>query len=260
MNASADHHKLDLYLEGRPVLITGATSGLGRQFALALASKGGIPILTGRRTERLESLANEIKAMGERAHHITLDVRDIPSLQSATRQAWDLEGHLWGFINNAGVAASAPALEVDEDNYNFVMDTNVKAAFFAARQVGQLMIEGGIKGHIVNIASIAAFKTLQNNAIYCMSKAAIAHMTRCLAHEWARHGVNVNAICPGYIKTEINEDFFESPAGADYIKRFPRRRVGGDQDLNELILYLLSPASHFITGSLMVADDAQMLG
>lgn len=259
MTDQSKSHMLDMKLAGKAVLVTGATSGLGRQFALALAHVGAIPILSGRRVERLEALQQEIHNTGEAAHILELDVCDTHSIEAKLNQAWEFEGQLWGLVNNSGVAAGDAILDVKEADYDFVMDTNTKGTFFMAQAFGRLLNEQSSPGHIVNIASLAAFKTLPNNSVYCMSKAATAHMTRMLAHEWAPLGINVNAICPGYIKTEINAAFFESEKGRNYIKRFPRRRIGQDTDLNALLIYLLSPLSAFVTGSLIVADDGQML-
>lgn len=251
---------LDLQLQGKAVLVTGATSGLGRQFALALASQGAIPIVSGRREDRLHNLVQDINDMGEKAHPLVLDVCATDGLPQKLEEAWEFENGLWGLVNNSGVAASAPATKTSEDAYDFVMDTNSKGAYFLSQAFGNKLIENKQAGQIVNIASIAAFLSLNHNSVYCMSKAAIAHMTKCLAHEWARFNINVNAICPGYIKTEINASFFESEAGIDHMKSFPKKRVGKDSDLNELLLYLLSPRSQFVTGSLFTADDGQSLG
>ncbi|MGD8327567.1 MAG: SDR family NAD(P)-dependent oxidoreductase [Sphingomonadales bacterium] len=259
MSESVNKYGLNLQLQGKAVLITGATSGLGRQFALALAKQGAIPIISGRREDRLQALATEIEALGEASHILTLDVCKTDKIASKFEEAWSFENGLWGLVNNSGVAASAPATETSESDYDFVMDTNAKGAFFLSQAFGKKLIAEQRPGHIVNIASIAAFKSLKQNSVYCMSKAAVAQMTKVLAHEWSRFDINVNAICPGYIKTEINAAFFESDAGVEYVKSFPRRRVGKDSDLNELLLYLLSPCSHFITGSLFTADDGQSL-
>ena len=260
MTNTGKSYGLDLQLQGKAVLVTGATSGLGRQFALALASQGAIPIISGRREDRLNALAEEIHASGEKAHILVLDVCDTAQIPQKIEDAWAFENGLWGLVNNSGVAASAPATDTSEDAYDFVMDTNSKGPYFLSQAFGKKLIANGQKGQIVNISSIASYLALKHNSVYCMSKAAIAHMTKCLAQEWARYNINVNAICPGYIKTEINASFFESEAGIDHMKSFPKRRVGKDSDLNELLLYLLSPRSQFVTGSLFTADDGQSLG
>jgi len=246
-------------LDGKAILITGATSGLGAEFARALAGEGATVVITGRRADRLEKLAGEIAASGGVAHAHALDVTDMASIAACVSFAWDATGGLWGLVNNSGVARVADAQDTPEADYDLQMDTNVKGAFFMAGAVARRMIDAGQGGRIVNIASIAAFRALAKNAVYCMSKAAVAHMTTCMAREWARHDINVNAICPGYIKTEINAGFFDSPAGEDFIRRFPRRRLGEPGDLTGLLTYLMSDAARIVTGALIPLDDAQSL-
>lgn len=252
---------LDLDLAGKSVIVTGATSGLGQSFAKALVGQGAHVIATGRRKDRLETLKDTLSGGPGKIDVISFDVNDMAAMRSAVESAWDItDGALWGLVNNSGVSSTVPIEETTEEDYDFVMNTNVKAAFFLSAEVGKRMIKRGTGGQVVNIASIAAFKTLQLNGVYCVSKAAIAHMTKSFAREWARHAINVNAICPGFIQTEMNGDFFASPAGETFMKKFPRRRVGNESDLDELLLYLLSPASKFVTGSTIVADDGQVLG
>lgn len=252
---------VDFELAGKPILVTGATSGLGRAFAKALVDQGAHVIATGRRKDRLDALQDDLKGAQGQLDSISFDVTDMDAMAKAVDEAWSLtDGTLWGLVNNSGVSTTSAIEETSEDDYDFVMNTNVKAAFFLTAQVGKRFIKRGEGGRVVNIASIAAMKTLALNGVYCISKAAIAHMTKCYAREWARYQINVNAICPGFIETEMNKDFFDSPAGEQFMKKFPRRRVGNETDLNELLIYLLSPASKFITGSTMIADDGQVLG
>ncbi|MEM1019704.1 MAG: SDR family oxidoreductase [Sphingomonadales bacterium] len=252
---------VDFDLAGKWVLVTGATSGLGRAFTEALCAEGANVIATGRRKDRLEALAEKAGDGPGRVAPLSFDVTDTKAIQSAVNEAWEItDGALWGIVNNSGVSTTSAIEDTTEEDYHFVMDTNVKGAFFMTATAGKKFIERGTGGRVVNIASIAAFKTLTLNGIYCISKAAIAHMTKCYAREWARYNINVNAICPGFIETELNSDFFKSDAGERFMKKFPRRRVGHDTDLNELLLYLLSPASEFVTGSTIVADDGQVLG
>lgn len=252
---------VDFDLAGKPIMVTGATSGLGRAFAKALVDQGAHVIATGRRKDRLEALQSDLKDTSGTLDFISFDITDMAAMKAAVEEAWTLtEGRLWGLVNNSGVSSTSAIEETSEDDFDFVMNTNVKAAFFLTAEVGKRLIERGTGGRVVNIASIAAFKTLSLNGVYCVSKAAIAHMTKCYAREWARHQINVNAICPGFIETEMNGDFFRSPAGEQFMKKFPRRRVGNETDLNEMLLYLLSAASNFVTGSTMIADDGQVLG
>jgi len=251
---------VDFELAGKSIIVTGATSGLGRSFTTALVGQGANVIATGRRKDRLETLQHDLSSQPGTVHPLNFDITDMAAMREAVNQAWNLsDGGLWGLVNNSGVSADAPIQETTEENFDFVMDTNVKAAFFLTTEVGKRMIAAGRGGHIVNIASITAFKALVQSSVYSISKAAVAHMTKCFAREWARHDINVNAICPGYIETEMTSDFFASEGGKKFINKFPRRRVGEETDLNELLIYLLSPASKFVNGSTIVADDAQLL-
>lgn len=246
-------------LSGKTAFVTGATSGLGRQFALALAGAGASVVISGRRMDRLEALATEIRALGGKAEPLQLDMTDVAAFPDAVARAEQALGPIWLLVNNSGMAVSKSALDHTEADYDSLMDTNVKGVFFLAQAVARAMIAHGSGGRIVNIASIGALKVLGGTSGYCISKAAVAHMTKCLALEWARHDINVNAICPGYIRTEINDEFFSSPAGERLISKFPRRRLGKDTDLNGLLLLLASDQGAFITGSVMVADDGQVL-
>ncbi|MFQ5535208.1 MAG: glucose 1-dehydrogenase [Sphingomonadales bacterium] len=240
-------------------IVTGATSGLGRQFALTLARAGARVAITGRRADRLEELAGEIAAFDGRAMPFELDVNDIEAVHRVIDATETELGPLSILINNAGVSVEKMATEVTVADYDRLMNTNLKAPFFVAQEVGRRMIQHGKGGSIVNIASIAAERPVPMLSLYCMSKAAVAHMTRCLALEWARHGINVNAICPGYIETEMNQDFFASEQGARLIKRFPRGRVGEPRDLDALLLMLAASAGGFITGAVIPAHDGQAL-
>lgn len=246
-------------LSGKVAFVTGATSGLGRQFALALAEAGAAVAISGRRLERLEVLAAEIRSRGGKACPLALDMTDVSSFAGAIAAAEQALGPLWLLVNNSGIAVNKSILDHTEEDYDSTLDTNTKGVFFLAQAAARTMIAGGAGGRIVNIASIGALKVLGGTSAYCISKAGVAHMTKCMAVEWARYNINVNAICPGYIRTEMNDEFFSSPAGEKLISRFPRRRLGKDTDLNALLLMLASDGGNFITGSVIVADDAQML-
>lgn len=246
-------------LTGKNAFVTGATSGLGHQFALTLARAGARVAITGRRAERLEDLAGEIEAFDGRAMPITLDVNDLEAVRKAVDAAETELGPLSILINNAGVSVEKFAVDVTPEDYDFVLNTNLKAPFFIAQEVGRRMIEHGHGGSIVNIASIAADRAPPTLSLYAMSKAGLAHMTRCLAGEWARHGINVNAICPGYIETEINQHFFATERGDKMIKRFPRQRIGRPEDLDALLLMLAAGAGGIVTGATIPAHDGQSL-
>ncbi len=248
------------HLEDEVALVTGASSGLGRRFALTLARAGARVAIAARRLDRLEELAREIEAFDGRALPIELDVTDPENVRQAVTAAETELGPVTILINNSGISIEKRVTDFDEADYDRIMDTNAKGAFFVAQEVGRHMIEHGRAGRIVNIASVAAFDVMPGLAIYAMSKSAVAQMTRAMAREWLRFDINVNAICPGYIATEMNTEFFASERGEKLIARLPRRRIGAPEDLDGLILLLASEASRLITGSVIVIDDGQMFG
>ena len=242
-------------LDGKVAFVTGASSGLGRQFALTLARAGAKVAIAARRADKLEELANEIGQFDGRAMPVNCDVTDLDSIQAAVAAAETELGPISILVNNSGVAAQKKVVDTEEGDYDFVMDTNVKGAYFVAREVAKSMIRHQIHGRIINIASVAGLRVLKQLSVYCMSKAAVVHMTKAMAMEWARHGINVNAICPGYIETEINRDFWTTDDGVRMIKMLPRQRVGNPDDLDGLILMLSADDSRFINGAIIAADD-----
>jgi NAD(P)-dependent dehydrogenase (short-subunit alcohol dehydrogenase family) len=247
-------------LAGETALVTGATSGFGARFAEVLAAAGARVVATGRRVERLEALCRRIADAGGTAHAVPLDVTKVESIRACVAAAEDaLGGPISILVNNAGISIQSSASKLAEADYDALMDTNVKGAFFMAQLVGNRMVERGIQGRIVNVASIGAFKALPGLVAYSMSKAAVAMMTKGLAREWARHHVAVNAICPGYIVTELNDTWFASEAGQKQVQGFPRRRLGKEEDLDATLLLLCSRHARFITGSLFTVDDGQLL-
>ena len=250
-------------LSGRVALVTGASSGLGTQFAKTLAKAGAAVVLAGRRMERLKTLRAEIQGDGGEAHVVTLDVNDCDSIKSAVAHAETEMGTIDILINNSGVGTTQLLTEVTEEDYDFVFGTNTRGAFFVAQEVGKRMIarsKGAAPGtftggRIVNIASMAALKPLSRIGIYAMSKAALVHMTRSMALEWGRYGINVNAICPGYIDTEINHHQWSTEQGQKLVNMLPRKRVGQPQDLDTALMMLCANESHFINGAVIQADD-----
>ena len=239
--------------------MTGATSGLGRRFALILAKAGASVAITGRRVDRLADLKAEIEAMGRKALPVALDVTDTASIAACVEAVEAGLGIVDILVNNAGMNVEAMAHEVTPEGYDTMFNTNVRGAFFMAQAVGARMLMRDQGGRIINIASIGAFTQLPGLVIYTMTKAAIAMMTKSLAKEWARKQINVNAICPGFIETELNSEWFHTEGGARQIKSFPRRRLGTESDLDGTLLLLASDHSRFITGSLFTADDGQSL-
>lgn len=249
----------DYDLSGKVALVTGATSGLGRRFALVLAKAGAKVAITGRRVERLTVLQSEIEAMGGTAAAIALDVTDPASITACMAETEGALGPVDILINNAGMNVQALPAEVTPEGFDTMFDTNVRGAFFMAQAAGRSMMARGAGGRIVNIASIGAHTVLPGLTIYCMTKAAVGMMTRSLAKEWARHQINVNAMCPGFIETELNSDWFGTEGGQKQIKSWPRRRLGVEEDLDGTLLLLASDHGRFITGSLFTVDDGQSL-
>ncbi len=250
-------------LEGRVALVTGASSGLGAQFARTLAKAGACVVLAGRRIERLKDLRAEIEGSGGDAHVVELDVTDLASIKAAVAHAETEVGTLDILINNSGVSTTQRLTDVTENDYDYVMDTNTRGAFFVAQEVGKRMLARArgaapgsfVGGRIVNIASMAGLRVLGQIGVYAMSKAAVIHMTRAMALEWGRHGINVNAICPGYIDTEINHHHWDTEQGRKLVDMLPRKRVGQPRDLDTALLMLCANESHFINGAVIQADD-----
>ena len=250
-------------LSGRVAFITGASSGLGAQFARTLAQAGAAVVLASRRVDRLKELRATIDAEGGDAHVIELDVTDHDAIKSAVAHAETEVGSIDILVNNAGVSTMQRLQDVSPDDYDYLFNTNVKGAFFVAQEVGKRMLARATGaapgsytgGRIVNIASMAGLRVLPKIGTYCMTKAAVIQMTKAMALEWGKFGINVNAICPGYIDTEINHHHWQTEAGQKLVQMLPRKRVGQPQDLDALLVMLCSDQSHFINGAVIAADD-----
>jgi len=250
-------------LSGRVAFITGASGGLGAQFAKTLAQAGAAVVLASRRVDKLKELRAEITGQGGDAHTMALDVTDQASIKAAVAHAETEVGPIDILVNNSGVSTTQRMQDVTPEDYDFIFDTNVKGAFFVAQEVGKRMLArargtapGGFTGgRIVNIASVAGLRVLPQIGVYCMSKSAVIQMTKAMAVEWGKFGINVNAICPGYIDTEINHHHWETDGGKKLVQMLPRKRVGHPQDLDALLVMLCSDQSHFINGAVISADD-----
>jgi len=250
-------------LSGRVAFVTGASSGLGAQFARTLSRAGAAVVLASRRIERLKTLRAELEASGGDAHVVALDVTDHASIKAAVAHAETEMGTIDILVNNSGVGASQPLVEVGDEEYDYVFNTNTKGAFFVAQEVGKRMIaraQGAAPGtftggRIVNIASMAGLRPLARIGVYAMSKAAVVQMTRAMALEWGKYGINVNAICPGYIDTEINHHQWATERGRKLVEMLPRKRVGQPPDLDTALMMLCANESHFINGAVIQADD-----
>lgn len=242
-------------LKGKVAVVTGASSGLGERFAEILSDAGASVALAARRTDRLKSLADRISAAGGTAITVKLDVNDYDNIQTAFAEVREKLGGTDILINNSGVSKQGRIVDVTPDDYDFTMNTNTKGAFFVAQAAARDMIERKVEGRIINIASVAGMRVLGQLSVYCMSKAAVVHMTKAMALEWARYGINTSAICPGYIETEINRDYWVTPGGQKLIEMLPRKRVGDVKDLDGLVLLLASGEARFISGAIIAADD-----
>ncbi len=251
----------EISLTGRTVLITGASSGLGKNFAKACVGAGARVALAARRSSRLEALVAEISAAGGTAVAVAMDVLDAASVEAGFDAAQAALGPIDTVIANAGVSRPGPVIDMPVEAFDETIAVNLRGAFLTAREAGKRMIAGGSRetgrGRVVLIASIAAQTPLAGLVAYCASKAGVSMMGRALAREWVTRGVNVNMICPGYIETEINADWFQSEGGKRQVQGFPRKRLMREDDLNALVLYLCSDASRTITGSVFNIDDGQ---
>ena len=252
-------------LSGRVAMVTGASSGLGAQFAKVLARSGAGVVLAARRIERLKALRAEIEAEGGDAHVVELDVTDPDSISAAVAHAETEMGVIDILVNNSGVGSTQKLTDVTPDDYDHLMAVNTRGAFFMAQDVARRMIARSkgeapgtfTGGRIVNVASMAGLRVFPQIGVYCMSKAAVVHMTRAMALEWGRFGINVNALCPGYIDTEINHHVWSTDAGQKMVQSMPRKRVGKPQDLDAVLMMLCANESHFVNGAVISADDGQ---
>ena len=244
-------------IAGRTALVTGASSGLGRHFALLLARHGAKVAIAARRAERLESLKQEIERFDGRALPLHLDVLDSESVACAVREAETELGPLSILVNNAGIAESQGTWEMPEEEWDQVVDTNLKGVFLTAQCAARHMIRHEQGGSIVNIASVLAEHASGRVPAYCASKAGVANLTRSLGIELARYDIRVNAIAPGYFPTDLNEAFLNSPQGEALKQRIPQRRFGQYADLDGVLLLLASDASRYMSGSIITVDGGQ---
>jgi NAD(P)-dependent dehydrogenase (short-subunit alcohol dehydrogenase family) len=251
---------IEVNFEGKIAMVTGASGGLGARFAKALAGAGAQVVLASSGVDRLKELRAEIEAEGGAAHVVQLDVTDLASIKAAIAHAETEAGPIDILVNNSGVSTTQRLLDVSEEDYTYIMDTNLRGAFFMAQQVAKRMVarhKGDPKKQhrIVNIASVAGLRVMPQIGVYCMSKAGVVQMTKAMAVEWGKYCINVNAICPGFISTEHNEDYFETENGKKLLGMLPRQRPGKPEDLDGLLLLLAAEETHFINGAIITADD-----
>lgn len=244
-------------LEGKTAIVTGASSGLGRHFARVLAAAGAKVALASRRLEPLRELARQIEASDGRAIPIETDVVDRESVRACVDTAEAELGPISILINNAGIAVTKPVLDLEESDWDRVVDTNLKGAWLTAQETARHMVRLGHEGSIVNIASILGFGGIGQVAPYCASKAGLINLTRAMAAELARDAIRVNALAPGYIETDLNRAFLAGDAGQALKKRVPQRRFGQPGDLDGALLLLASDASRYMNGSIVTIDGGQ---
>jgi NAD(P)-dependent dehydrogenase (short-subunit alcohol dehydrogenase family) len=246
-------------VRGKVALVTGASSGLGENFARKLAAAGATVVVAARRMDRLQALAAEIARDGGKAHAVQLDVTDRASVQAAVNEAVRTAGALDIVVNNAGIGESRPSIDLTEEDWRRVLDTNLDGVWRVAQESAKAMLAGGKGGSIVNIASVLGLRVAPQLLAYATAKAGVVQMTKALALEWARHKVRVNAIAPGYIETDMNRDVLRSDAGQVLVKRIPQRRIGQPSDLDGALLLLASDAGSYMTGSIVVVDGGHVV-
>ncbi|QGZ93796.1 SDR family NAD(P)-dependent oxidoreductase [Terricaulis silvestris] len=250
-------------LRGKVAFVTGASSGLGARFCEVLAKAGARVALAARRADRLTDLVQSITSQGGHAVAVPLDVADVSAIGPALDVAEKALGPLSIIVNNAGVGGAGLALDIPVETFDETFAVNVRGVYFGAREAAKRMLANGVaeagQARIINVASIGAFANLGALTTYCASKAAVASLTKGLAREWGPKGIAVNALCPGFIETELNSAWIPTEAGQRTVNRFLRKRVMELQSLDEALLLLAGPAAAAITGTLLTVDDGQSL-
>ena len=246
-------------LEDKHAIVTGASSGLGRYFALTLAKAGAKVAVAARRTDRLMELVDEIASFDGHALPVALDVTDPASVSKAVETAETELGRLDILVNNAGVTQPKMAIDVTEEDWDSVVGTNLRGSWRVAQETARHMKRLGHGGSIINIASILSFGVTRQLSTYAISKAAVVQMTKAMAVELTRDNIRVNAIAPGYIETDFNRDFFATDRGKKMISRIPQQRLGQMSDLDGALLLLSGDGSQYMTGSVITIDGGHTL-
>ncbi len=245
-------------LTGKVALITGASGGLGGHFAEVLGRAGASVLVAGRRQRPLDEMANRLGNLGLHAHALAIDVTDESSVRSAFDQAQALCGLVDIIVCNAGVATNKSSLSLSVREWDQVVDVNLKGCWMVGNEAARRLVQAEQPGCVINVSSILGYRVAGNVLPYTVSKAALEQMTKALALEWARYGIRVNALAPGYIETDLNREFFASDAGRAMINRIPQRRLGQVADLAGALLFLASGASAYMTGSSIVVDGGHL--
>ncbi|MEZ5571537.1 MAG: SDR family oxidoreductase [Halioglobus sp.] len=246
-------------LHGKVALVTGASSGFGRHFAPMLAQAGAKVVLAARRANLIHAEAEAINAAGGEALAVTMDVTSSASIAAALDQIEAVFGVVTVVINNAGITIPKLLLDLSDEDWNKVIETNLNGVAYVTRETARRMITAGVGGSIVNIASILAERVQKALTNYAASKAAVVQFTKTAALELAQHNIRVNALCPGYFQTELNGEWFQTPAGQALIKRIPQRRTGNLEELNGPLLLLASDAGSLMTGAAITVDGGHVL-
>ncbi len=247
-------------LTGRVALVTGASRGLGKGFARALAREGADVVVTARKPEDLAETVSEIEALGRRAWPVALEVRDPESIEAAVEAAWSAAGKIDVLVNNAGCNVRKPALEVTWDEWNTVLDTNLRGVFFVAQACARRMVECGY-GRIINIGSVTCVSGYAGLGPYGASRGGVKQLTMSLADDWGKYGVTVNCLAPGWFKTAQNAVMYEDESWVAYLtERIPLKRPGAPGDLDGALVFLASAASAYVTGQTLLVDGGISVG
>lgn len=250
---------IDIDLEGKVALVTGAGRGIGRAIAIGLAEAGADVCVTARTVAEIDETAEMVRALGRSALAVPGDATNGKAVAQAVERTVAELGGLQILVNNAGIDLPKPLLDIDEDGYDRVMDSNVKSMFLFTRAAGRHMIAKRY-GRVVNMASVGAYVAAPNQAIYHASKAAVAHLTKATAIEWARHNITVNAVAPGWIRTELIRHLSDDQEKLSrYLKAVPLRRLGEPEEIAPLVAFLASDLAAFMTGSVVVIDGGLMI-
>jgi 2-deoxy-D-gluconate 3-dehydrogenase len=245
-------------LSGRAAIVTGAGRGIGRAVALALAEAGADLALTGRTPEPLQDAAEQASAAGVRAVAVPADVTDDGSVQRMVAQAVDALGRVDILVNNSGILLESPFLEQPQEDFDRIVATNLRGTALCCRAVGAHLVEQG-SGRVVNVASNLGIGAVANLAAYCASKAAVLGLTRALSLEWARHGVQVNAVAPGYVETDMNAALrADEKLSATVMRRIPARRMAHADEVGAAVVFLAGPGAGYVTGETLVVDGGQL--
>jgi gluconate 5-dehydrogenase len=247
-------------LSGRVALVTGTSRGLGQYMARALARAGADLILTARNRDRLQEFENEVRSLGRRAVSLELDVRKLDSIQKMATDAEGAFGHVDILVNNAGCNVRKPALDVTWDDWNLILDTNLRGSFFVAQALAHGMIARHY-GRIINIGSVTSVAGYAGLGPYGASRGGIRQLTMSLADDWGRHGVTVNCLAPGWFRTEQNKVLYENKEWVDYLcDRIPVKRPGKPDDLDAAVVFLAAESSRYVTGQTLLVDGGISTG